>query len=401
MCAELLARHQLADRFASRTDVFEESIWTNILNQFKKHDDPVYFGDGAPAPELIPVERMQHALGQAFAEGPAAFGYGDQQGYLPLRELIADRVGRRGITASVNDILVTSGSTQAIDLACRTFFEPGDAVIVEHPTFLGALEIFELAQVEIISVDMDDDGMRMDALQQALEMHPHVKAVYTIPTFHNPTGATLPLDRRQRMVDLAREHNVVILEDDPYGELHYRGESVAPLRALDDQVVYLGTFSKTIAPGIRVGFAIAPGDVLARMLAIREVTDISNDRLTMRLVYYTARDFLDNHVERARDAYRSRLDAMLAALDEQMPASVTWSRPDGGFFVWITLPDSLDAQAFEDAAAKNGAIVFPGAWFYADKRGANTVRLSFSTVPEDRIRLGISRLGETLRECGI
>jgi 2-aminoadipate transaminase len=395
--SQQLTERTLRDRAAARTHVFGESIWTGILAQFKKHPDPVYFGDGSPAREAMPLDRLRDASRRAWDDAPACLGYGDQQGYLPLRELIATRIAARGIETTADHVLVTAGSTQAIDLACRALLEPGDAVIVELPTFLGALEIFQTSEVTIVGVPMDEHGMRMDALETALAAHPEAKAIYTIPTFQNPTGATLPLERRQRMIELARRHNVAILEDDPYGELQYDGEVVPPIRALDDQVIHFGTFSKTIAPGIRTGFAIAPPELYAPMLSIREVTDISNDRIMMRTVYHTAADFLDEHLVGAREIYRSRRDTMLRALEDHMPAGVTWSRPAGGFFVWITLPDAIDAERLFEEAAGNGVIFFPGEWFFPDRTSSHMIRLSFSTVPEDRIALGIQRLGETVR----
>lgn len=391
-------RH-LSDRFAARTGVFGDSIWTGILEQFEKHDDPVYFGDGAPAPEVIPVARLREASIRAWDDAPESLSYGDQQGYAPLRDLVAGRIAARGIEISGDDVLITQGSTQAIDVACRVFLEPGDAVIIEKPTFLGALEIFALFEVEIVAIDLDEDGMRMDALETALREHPNAKVIYTIPTFQNPTGTSLPLERRERLIELAREHNVAIFEDDPYGELQYGGEVIPPLRALDDEVIHFGTFSKTITPGIRTGFAIASPPVMEKMLGIREVSDISNDRVMMRTVYHAAHDFLDDHVDRAREVYRSRRDAMLEALEAHMPEGVRWSRPDGGFFVWITLPEGLDARTIFDEGSQRGVITFPGEWFYPDREVHRDLRLSFSTVPEDRIRLGVRRLGETLREA--
>lgn len=392
------AIRSLKERLADRTRVFGTSIWTDILRQFQQHPDPVYFGDGAPAREMMPVDRLREASMKAWDDAPAALGYGDQQGYLPLRELVAERIAQRGITTTADNVLITGGSTQGLDVACRAFLNEGDAIIVEVPTFLGAIEIFQLAGVEIIGVHGDDHGMDTDALQVTLEANPHAKAIYTIPTFQNPSGTTMPHARRERMVELARQHNVAIFEDDPYGELQYSGEPVLPIRAIDDRVLHFGTFSKTIAPGIRTGFVIAPDDIIDALLAVREITDISNDRIMMRTVYHTAKDFLDGHVARANELYRSRRDVMLAALDEHMPESVTWSKPDGGFFVWITLPDDVRHETLFDDAAKNGVIFFPGKWFDPNKEATNTVRLSFSTVPEDRIRLGIERLGKTIRE---
>jgi DNA-binding transcriptional MocR family regulator len=390
----------LSSRFARRNEVFGSSIWTEILNLFKRHSDPIYFGDGSPDRNQIPLDRLKEASIRAWADAPGCLSYGDQQGYEPLRDLIADRMRLLGVTADARQILVTSGSSQAIDLACRVFIEPGDVILLENPTFLGATETFRAHQARLVPIETDDQGMRMDALEAALAVEPNAKMIYTIPTFQNPTGTTMPLERRQRLVDLARRHNVAVLEDDPYSELRYSGETVAPLVALDPNVTYLGTFSKTIAPGVRTGWTIAPPAVHRLLLANREVTDISNDRITMRTVYHTAVDFLTGHVAGTLDVYRSRRDAMLGALEEYLPDTVTWSQPDGGFFVWITLPEEFNTTDLAEHAADNGVIYFPGHWFFPNEDRFNTIRLSFSTVPEDRIVEGVRRLGETLRAAG-
>lgn len=393
-----LLNRTLGDRFANRTNAFGVSIWTDIFRMKELHADSVYFGDGAPAREMLPIDRMRQANQAAWDDAVAALGYGDQQGYAPLREWISTHLAKRGIQASADSITVTGGSTQALDIACRVLLEPGDVVIVENPTFLGALEIFATFEVEVVGVDCDTDGMRMDKLQEALEAHPKAKVIYTIPTFQNPSGTTLPLDRRARMVELASEHNVAIFEDDPYGDLQYSGEAVAPIRSLDENVLYFGTFSKTLAPGIRVGFVIAPTEFTNMILSTREVSDISNDRIMMRTVAHTLADgYLENHIQEARDFYRSRRDTMLAALEREMPEGVHWSKPDGGFFVWITLPDSIDGQEMFRVAAEHGTVVFPGKWFDPTGEVSHTIRLSFSTVAEDRIELGIKRLGEAIR----
>lgn len=393
-----LVSRSISDRFANRTNAFGVSIWTDIFRMKELHDDPVYFGDGAPAREMLPIDRMRQANQQAWEDAAGALGYGDQKGHAPLREWIVNHLSRRQITADAENVIVTGGSTQALDLACRVLLEPGDAVIVENPTFLGALEIFATFEVDVVPVDCDGDGMRMDKLQEALESYPRAKVIYTIPTFQNPAGTTLPLARRQRMVELAQDFNVAIFEDDPYGDLQYSGEPVVPIRSLDERVLYFGTFSKTLAPGIRVGYVIAPDEVTDMILATREVSDISNDRIMMRTVAHTLEDdYLIGHIAECRDFYRSRRDAMLAALAEFMPDSVQWSKPDGGFFVWITLPDSVDGQEMFRIAAEHGVVVFPGKWFDPTGEACHTIRLSFSTVPEDRIRLGIERLGEAIR----
>lgn len=393
-----VATRSLSDRFADRTNAFGVSIWTDIFRMKELHEDPVYFGDGAPARELLPIDRMRQANQHVWEDAVSALGYGDQKGYAPLREWIVSHVARRGIQADAENVVITGGSTQALDLACRVFLEPGDAVIVENPTFLGALEIFHTFDVKLIPVDCDDDGMRMDKLQEALEANVNAKIVYTIPTFQNPTGTTLPLDRRERLVELATQHNVAIFEDDPYGDLQYSGEEIVPIRALNDQALHFGTFSKTLAPGIRVGYVIAPDDVTAMILSTREVSDISNDRIMMRTVAHTLEDdYLTGHIQECRDFYRVRRDAMLAALEREMPEGIRWSKPDGGFFVWITLPDHVDGEEMFRIAAEHGTVVFPGKWFDPTGEVSHTIRLSFSTVSEDRIDLGIKRLGEAIR----
>jgi 2-aminoadipate transaminase len=389
----------LADRFSRRNDVFGPSIWTEILKMFQRHPDPVYFGDGSPDRSLIPLDRLKEASIKAWNEAPSYLGYGDQQGYELLRELIVERMANQGVHGSADRVLVTSGSTQGIDLACRVFLDEGDVVLAENPTFLGATELFRAYGARIAGIDTDNDGMRMDSLEAALRAEPRAKFIYTIPTFQNPTGTTMPLDRRHRLVELAREWNVAILEDDPYVELRYDGDPVPALVSLDPQVIYLGTFSKTIAPGIRTGWTLAPAEVHRLLLSNREVADISNDRVMMRTVYHTAHDFLIGHVATTLPVYRSRRDAMLGSLDEFMPAGVTWSRPNGGFFIWITLPDELDTGALADTAATNGVIYFPGKWFFPDEDRHHTLRLSYSTVPEARITEGVRRLADTIRDA--
>jgi len=383
--------------FARRNDVFAPSIWTEILKLFQRHPEPVYFGDGSPDRSLIPLDRLREASMRAWDDAPEYLGYGDQQGYEALRHLIVERMGEIGIQADASRILVTSGSSQAIDLACRVFLEEGDAVLVEDPTFLGATELFRAYGARIVGIETDDSGMRMDSLEAALRAEPRAKFIYSIPTFQNPTGTTMPLDRRQRLIDLARQWNVAVLEDDPYVELRYAGSPVPALVSLDPNVIYLGTFSKTIAPGIRCGWSYAPAEVHRLMLANREVADISNDRVMMRTAYYAARDFLTEHVKKTLPVYANRRNTMLAALDEHMPEGVSWSRPDGGFFVWITLPEHCDATVLSEIAADNGVIYFPGKWFFPNENCHNTLRLSFSTVPESRIVEGVRRLGETIK----
>ncbi len=386
----------LRARTAARTAVYGPSIWTNILTLFERHPDPIYFGDGAPSPHEMPVAQLREASRQAWETAPGSLGYGESAGFQPLRQLIAARMRPRGIDADPSDIIVTAGSTQGIELACKVMLDPGDVVLVENPTFLGALETFGAYEPRFAPVPVDEDGMDVEALARILIAEPRAKIIYTIPTFQNPTGSTMPLARRQRLIEIARQHGVLIVEDDPYGELQYDGVPVPPLRALDPDVLYLGTFSKTIAPAVRTGWTVAPKVLFPLLLAAREAIDIHNDRITMRTVYHTALHGLDEHLVSARVRYKSQRDALLAALAEHMPNGVTWSRPAGGFFIWVTLPEHIDAMRLSSLAADHGVIFFPGHWFYPNRERRNVLRLSFSTVPQERMGEGIARLAATL-----
>jgi 2-aminoadipate transaminase len=301
----------------------------------------------------------------------------------------------QGIDADPATIMVTSGSQQGIDYVARLLIDPGDTIVVEGPTYIGAMQAFDAYEPTYLVVPVDSDGMDIDALEAVLDRaETPPKFVYTIPTFQNPTGNTMNRARREALLALSRERRILILEDDPYGEIYFGDAPELPLRALDDNVVYLGTFSKTIAPGIRVGWLVAPGDLIDMLLMVKEAADIHGDRLIMRTVYHTANGFLDGHVVRAREVYRGRRDALLAALEEYLPPGVSWSEPEGGFFVWVTLPEGYATDQLLPIAAMGGVAFLPGAWFYP--RGhevRNSLRLNFSTLPEERIREGIRRLG--------
>ena len=385
--------------FARRAAGFGPSPWAEVGPWFDRHPDPIFFGNGAPAPELVPVARLREATTRAWADAPGALGYGDVAGYPPLRGLIGARMAARGMVADPETLVVTNGSQQGIDLIARLFLDPGDTVIVEGPSYLGALQVFDAYEAAYLVVPMDDQGLDVAALRTMLADHARrgarpPKLLYTIPTFQNPTGGSMSRERRETLLELARLHGIVIVEDDPYGELRYDTGAPEPaLRALDPEVIYLGTFSKTIAPGLRVGWMALPEDLVEPVTTAKEVADINNERMTSRVVFHTARGFLDGHLDRARTAYRARRDALLVALDEHLPSGSKWTRPGGGFFVWVTLPPGLRVDRVIVPAADAGVVFLPGAWFYPDKRDPFTLRLSFSALPPDRIGEGIRRLG--------
>ncbi len=393
--------------FARRATSFAISPWDMVVDFWKGHPDPVFFGNGAPASDVIPKARLQEAAAAVWSDvRNLELGYGGVRGFAPLRELIAVRMAAQGIDVAPEGILLTNGSQQGIDLISRLMLDPGDLIVVEGPAYIGALQVFDACEAEYIVIPVDDDGMDVAAFEEALRTAPRPpKFLYTVPTFQNPTGVTLSRERRTAVLEIAHRHGLLVVEDDPYGELRYDGESLPPLRALDPNVVYLGTFSKTIAPGLRIGWMIAPPRFQEPLTNAREVVDIHGDRMTPQVVHRAAADFLDSHLETvARPAYRARRDALAAALAAEMPAGVTWSVPGGGFFFWLDLPESLNPVALQAPAAAAGAIFLPGDLFYpgftASAPGArNGIRLSFSSIDEAAIQKGIARLGAIFREA--
>jgi len=370
--------------------------------------DVISFAGGLPAPDLFPLEEFRDAADRVLRDqGQQALQYSTTEGAPLLREMIARHTSRYGIAVTLDNVLVTSGSQQALDLIGRVFLNPGDHVLVERPTYLGALQAWSAYQAEYLSVDVDADGMRTDAAAAALRGGP--KFIYALPNFQNPTGVTLSLERRRRLVGLADEHGVPILEDDPYGQLRYDADHLPPLVSVDAEhrgfgrggysgnVLYLSTFSKTLAPGLRLGWVIGPADVVHRLAQAKQGADLHTSIFVQLVAYEVARSgFLDHHVRRLRAAYRERRDAMLAAMAAHFPQSITWTRPLGGLFIWATLPNGLDAADLLRQALADKVAFVPGGVFFADGTGHNTLRLNFTAARPAVIEEGIACLGRVL-----
>ncbi|MDP9357488.1 MAG: PLP-dependent aminotransferase family protein [Chloroflexota bacterium] len=390
-------RRHAARPLARRAASFGPSPWEAVIRLLDRHPNMIFFGNGAPAAELMPVARLQEAAAVVWADASRHLGYGDVAGFAPLRDLVATRMAAQGIEAAPDSLLLTNGSQQGIDLIARLLLDPGDVVVVEAPTYLGALQVFDAFEATYLTVPTDADGLRIDALEQALAESPRrPKLLYTVPTFQNPTGSTMPPARREALLSVSRAHGILVVEDDPYGELRYDGPAEPALRALDPEVVYLGTFSKTIAPGLRVGWLAAPPDLVTPLLTAREAGDIHNERITARIVHHAASGFLDDHLVGARAVYRGRRDAMLAGLADHLPSGARWTEPQGGFFVWVELPGGLSADALLPHAAGHGVVYLPGSWFYPDSSERGSLRLSFSTLSEEAITEGTRRLGRAV-----
>lgn len=391
---------RITPRLARRAVAFAPSVWNEAFELVARYDDVIYFGNGAPASEIHPIERLQQAAAIAWAGALDALDYGEVAGYPPLRELIAQRMAEQGTPVDPNCIMVTSGSQQGIDYIARLMIDPGDVIVVEGPTYIGAMQAFDAYEPTYLTVPIDDDGLQVDVLARMLDqLDATPKFIYTIPTFQNPTGITMSMERRVALLQLSQARGIPIVEDDPYGEIYFGAKPLPSLRSMDDEVLYLGTFSKTIAPGIRVGWLVAPDALIDPLLMVKEAADIHGDRLIMRTVYHAADGFLDQHVEKARSVYRKRRDAIIESLEEHMPPGVTWSHPQGGFFVWVTLPAGCRTDELLPRAAASGVAFLPGSWFYPRGQSVhNSLRLSYSGLPEARLREGVARLGRAIGE---
>jgi 2-aminoadipate transaminase len=399
-----------SDRYAQRTRNLAGSAIRELL-KYTERPEMISFAGGMPAPELFPRERFREAACRILdnpAAGQSGLQYGPTEGYLPLREMIARHTARYGIRARPENVLITTGSQQALDLVGKLLIDPGDRVLVEAPTYLGALQAFDVYGAKYTSVPTDDDGLQTGDGGLPVAVAGGAKFMYLLPNFQNPSGVTMSLDRRRAAVALAGEFGIPIVEDDPYGQLRYEGAHLPPLLKVDCEmrgdrgadglpggnVIYLSTFSKTLAPGLRVGWTIAPSEVIGRLVQLKQGADLHTSTFIQQLVHEVARGgFLDAHIRLLRQAYRERRDIMLATLAETMPPEATWTRPAGGLFVWLRLPDGMDSQALLQAALEKDVAFVPGNAFFADKAaGRRYCRLNFSNALPDRIREGIRRL---------
>jgi 2-aminoadipate transaminase len=389
--------------YADRTEGMRASDIREIL-KVTAQPDIISLAGGLPAPELFPVDEYRRAFEWVLeSDGAQALQYGPSEGYRPLRRLLAERLSTAGMRCSQDDLLVTNGSQQALDLIGKIFLNPGDAVLVENPTYLGALQAFNQYQATYAIVAMDEDGMRVDEVERLLSQprtrHP-IKFIYALPNFQNPTGRTMSLERRRRLVALASRFGVPIVEDDPYGELRYEGQPVPTLKSLDTDgsVMYLGTFSKILAPGFRLGWILAAPEAMETLLHGKQPSDLHTGMAQQMATYEVAKGgFIDKHLVRIRDFYRERRDVMLRAIEEHFPADAHYTRPHGGLFVWAELPHHVDTRELLVDAIQNKVAFVPGQGFHADLSGTNTMRLNFSNVPADQLQEGIRRLAQAIQ----
>jgi len=396
-------------RFAQRTQRMGSSAIRELL-KLTEEPDIISFGGGMPAPDVFPADEMREACDRVLRDfGSLALQYGSTEGFAPLREMIVRHTARYGIQVTPDNVLITSGSQQALDLLGKILINPGDRVLVESPTYLGALQAWSAYGAEYVTVPMDENGMVTDALENALRSGP--KFIYVLPNFQNPTGFTLSLERRHKLLELADRYGVPIVEDDPYGQLRYEGENLPSVVDLDSQfrysgeacysgnVIYLSTFSKILAPGLRLAWVIAPPQVIRKLTQAKQGADLHTATFNQCVAYEVARGgFLDRHINTIREVYGHRRNVMLGAMDAYFPPGVEWTHPQGGLFLWGILPETINAADVLKVAIEQRVAFVPGAPFYAASPMHNTMRLNFSHAVPEKIQEGISRLGKALYE---
>lgn len=394
-----------ASLFSARTQVMKSSAMRDLM-ALTSRPEVISLAGGLPDTSTFPAEDLAKLMSHLAAKSTArALQYGPTEGIDEVREAIIQVMAAEGTHVDGDDVLVTTGGQQVIDLVCKTLVDPGDVVIAEAPTYPGAVPTLSAYQADVIQIEMDSDGMRIDVLEETLARLDREgrrpKFIYTIPNFQNPAGVTMSLPRRRRLVDIAHERELLILEDNPYGLLRYEGEPLPSLYSMDggEFVIYLGTFSKILSPGVRVGWAAAPRPVLQKMNIGKQSSDLCSSTLTQLFVAeYFASGQWPAYMDTLRTLYRTRRDVLLDALGEHLPAEASWTQPAGGLFIWATLPDGLDTTDLLAKALSRNVAFVPGRAAFLDGRGGTSMRLNFSGVGEEQLREGVRRIGEVVHE---
>jgi 2-aminoadipate transaminase len=370
----------------------------------------ISFAGGLPSPDVFPVDEFRAACDKVLREkGAEALQYSTTEGCVPLRQLICDYSASFGISTDIENTLITNGSQQALDLVGKIFIDPGDKILVEEPTYLGAIQAWKVYGADFVAVETDELGMIPESLEEKMAIDP--KLLYLLPNFQNPTGCTLPLERRKKILEIVTRYNLPVIEDDPYGQLRFEGEDIPTVLAMDAKnrgqsgvdytgnIVYLSTFSKILAPGLRLAWVIAPKEVIFKMVQAKQGSDLHTATFSQMIAYEVAKNgFLYDHIKMIRSVYGKRRDLMVEMIDEMFPAEVEYIRPQGGLFFWVKTPEQIDTQEMLPKAVEKKVSYVPGSPFYANGGGHNTMRLNFSNASEEGIRNGMTRLGTVIKE---
>lgn len=387
--------------FARRTELLKASEVRELL-KLTDSDEIISFGGGLPAEESFPVEEMREICNEILAEsGVKSMQYAISEGHPGLRNIIVRLMEEKGVHTNIDDILVTSGSQQGLDLTAKVFLDEGDTVLCESPTYLSAINAFKPFYPKFVEVDMDEDGLVPEDLIKKIESNNRIKFLYTVPDYQNPTGRRMSLERRKAVIELANKYNLIIIEDNPYSELCFDNRKLPPLKSFDTdgRVIYLSTFSKTVCPGYRIGWACARHEIINKYVLFKQGTDIhTNFFAQMQIARYYEKYDIKEHLKSNIEIYRGRRDAMLATIKKTFPAEVEYTRPEGGMFLWVTLPEYINTKELLTKALKKGVAFVQGSAFFPNGGHENTMRLNFSGIREDKIIKGISILGELLKE---
>ena len=389
-------------RLAARTRRMQSSVIRELL-KLTAQPDVISFAGGLPAPDFFPIREVQEACHYVLKnQGRNALQYSPTEGFEPLKEWLADTMSRYGIWVEPDNIMMVNGSQQALDLVGKLFIDPGTRVLCSRPTYLGAIQAWDAYEADYETVPMDEQGMITEGLPELLDKSKNrPRFVYVLPNFHNPAGTTLTLERRQQLVEIARRYDLVIIEDDPYGELRFDGEDITPIfRLAPERTLYLSTFSKTLAPGLRLAWVVAPKPIISRLVQAKQGADLNTGAFVQMVAYdVCARGILRQHVRRLRSVYHSRRDAMIDALTEHMPEGVSWTVPQGGLFLWVRTSDRIETREFMRKAIDAKVAYVPGFSFYpGGKGGEHSMRLNFSYSNEETINEGIHRLGMAMKK---
>lgn len=392
----------LSHNLAHRVKHLQSSAIRELLKH-SKMEGVISLGGGIPNPDLFDTEGLQIAMDHLMTtDRRDAFQYGLSEGDPKLREAIAQIMSERGIDSTPDDIVVTSGSQQSLDLLARALINPGDTIVVERPTYLAALQVFQLAEARLASVGTDGEGMIVDELEELVKRQ-KIKAVYIVPTFGNPSGVTLSASRRQKLVALAQEHDFIIFEDDPYSEINFTNETFRPLKSFaqeikaSDRVIYTSTFSKILAPGARVGWISLPDWLKQQVVILKQATDLHTSSLSQSLTrHYLETGRLASQIDLIRTEYKKKCDALCAALQSEMGERIRFHRPLGGMFLWATFNDEFNTTEWLKSTLQNGVVYVPGEFFYCDNPDKSTLRLSYVTVSEDNLLKAAQRLKASL-----
>lgn len=388
-------------QFSSRMDLLKGSAIRELLALANK-PEVLSFAGGMPAPELFPVDKIKAATNAVLDEqGRVALQYSSTEGFPRLREQIAERMeAKNGIKTSAANILVTEGSQQGLDYSARVFLNKGDVVLLESPSYLGAINAFKACEPTFIEIPTDDSGMIMEELEKVLSTTENVKMIYVIPDFQNPSGRTWPLERRQKFMEIVNKYEIPVVEDNPYGELRYENESMPALKSLDTKglVVFLGTFSKILAPGYRLGWVCAEGEILKKYNFMAQAAALQASSEAQLVVSKFMDMFdLDEHVNTIRECYKRRRDVMLETMEKEFPPEAKFTHPDGGLFTWIELPEYINTKDMAAQCLERNVAYVPGEGFFPNGGHDNCIRLNYSCMPEDKIVKGMTILGEVIK----